>query len=239
MEPDALPAGVFGVDGLLGYPLDAEVPTGPAAEAVADPSAAAEESFVAFYRDARDRVARALALTLGDGALGAEAADEALARSFQRWARIGAYDDPAGWVYRVGLNWATSVLSRRRRQPAPHAERGAADVGPVAEPSVRAALAERDVRQRAVLVCRFYLGLSEQETAAARGTRPGTVKSRQSRGLESPDGRSWRAAGGISGSWAAAAGQVGGAATVVAQSETRGAEGPGRFRQVALVGTPS
>lgn len=185
MEPDGLPAGVLGVDGLLGFPLDTESPvTGPAAEAVADPSAAAEESFVAFYRDARDRVARALALTLGDGALGAEAADEAMARAFQRWARIGAYADPAGWVYRVGLNWATSVLSRRRRQPAPPTERAAPDVGPVAEPTVRAALAELDVRQRAVLVCRFYLGLSEQETAAALGTRPGTVKSRQSRGLE-------------------------------------------------------
>jgi RNA polymerase sigma factor (sigma-70 family) len=185
MEPDAVAAGVLGVDGLLGYPLDTEAPAaGPTAEAAVDPSAAAEESFVAFYREARDRVARALALTLGDGALGAEAADEAMARAFQRWSRIGGYDDPAGWVYRVGLNWATSVLTRRRRQPAPHAERAAADLGPVAEPAVRAALAELDVRQRAVLVCRFYLGLSEQETATALGTRPGTVKSRQSRGLE-------------------------------------------------------
>jgi hypothetical protein len=59
MEPDGLPAGVLGVDGLLGFPLDTESPvTGPAGEAVADPSAAAEESFVAFYREARDRVAR-------------------------------------------------------------------------------------------------------------------------------------------------------------------------------------
>jgi RNA polymerase sigma-70 factor (ECF subfamily) len=39
------------------------------------------------------------------------------------------------------------------------------------------------VRQRSVVVCRFYLGMSEAETAAALGTRPGTVKSRLHRAL--------------------------------------------------------
>lgn len=177
------------MDGLLGYRVDTEPPAGASTAAepelvAADAVAGAEEAFVSFYRASRDRVARALALTLGDGALGAEAADEAMARAYQRWARIGAYADPAGWVYRVGLNWASSVLRRGRRAPSPLAERDQADVGPVGEPAVHAALAELDVRQRAVLVCRFYLGLSEQETADALGTRPGTVKSRQSRALE-------------------------------------------------------
>lgn len=187
MEPEPLPGGVLGVDGLLRYPVETDpplaVPPGGSV-VVPDTVAGAEEAFVAFYRASRDRVARALALTLADGALGAEAADEAMARAFQRWARVGAYDDPAGWVYRVGLNWASSVLRRRRRAPSPPADRDQTDVGPVGEPAVRAALAELDVRHRAVLVCRFYLGLSEQETAAALGTRPGTVKSRQSRALE-------------------------------------------------------
>ena len=44
-----------------------------------------------------------------------------------------------------------------------------------------AALPERD---RAVLTLRFLLDLSERETAAALGCRPGTVKSRTSRALE-------------------------------------------------------
>jgi hypothetical protein len=51
-------------------------------------------------------------------------------------------------------------------------------------------------------------------TTADKPGRPSMVV------LESPDGRSWRAAEGISGSWAAAAGRVGGVATVVAQGET-------------------
>ena len=188
MEPEPLTRGVLGVDGVLGYPLETEpaVPDavgGGEVVAAAPAEVASEESFVAFYGGARDRVARALALTLGDGPLGAEAADEAMARAYQRWGRVGAFDDPAGWVYRVGLNWATSVLHRRRRAPSPLAERGPSDVAAVPEPTVRAALAELDVRQRAVIVCRYYLGLSEQETAAALGTRPGTVKSRLHRGL--------------------------------------------------------
>ena len=190
MEPEPPVVGVRGVDG-VGFSIDTDMaPTpspAPASGAgdlleVVTAGPDATEAFVAFYEAKRDLVARALGLTLGDGHLGAEAADEAMARAFQRWPRVGTFDDPAGWVYRVGLNWATSVLRRRLRAPRPPIDRGPADVA-VAEPTVHAALAALDARQRAVIVCRFYLGLSERETASALGTRPGTVKSRLHRGL--------------------------------------------------------
>jgi RNA polymerase sigma-70 factor (ECF subfamily) len=42
-------------------------------------------------------------------------------------------------------------------------------------------LGERD---RSVIACRYFLDLSEQETASVLGWRPGTVKSRCSRALE-------------------------------------------------------
>lgn len=173
MEPEPPPVGVGEVDGILSYPAVAE------AELTTEPLV-----FVEFYAQARDRLARALALTLNDGDLAAEAVDEAMARAYQRWDRVGSFDDPAGWVYRVAMNWATSVLRRRTRAPRLPAERPAGDLGPVAEPSVRVALAELDVRQRGVVVCRYYLGLSEAETAAALGIRPGTVKSRLHRALQ-------------------------------------------------------
>ena len=144
-----------------------------------DPDAA----FVAFYREHRDRIARALALTLRDGHLAAEAVDEAMARAYQRWTRVVTFADPSAWVYRVALNWSTSVLRRRSRSPRTPASRGPDDLGPIPEPTLAAALADLDANQRAVIVCRFYLGLSEAETAAALRTRPGTVKSRLHRGL--------------------------------------------------------
>jgi RNA polymerase sigma factor (sigma-70 family) len=139
---------------------------------------AAAPSFATFHASSRSRLARALAVTLGDEHLGAEAADEAMARAFQRWAKVGGYDNPAGWTYRVGLNWALSSLRRRRRAPRPLHEPSVADPTPMIEPDVLLALAELHVNQRAVVVCRYLLGLSEAQTAAALGTPPGTVKSR-------------------------------------------------------------
>jgi RNA polymerase sigma-70 factor (ECF subfamily) len=154
-------------------------------EAVASETVVSGDAFPTFYRRERPQVVRALALTLGDADLAAEATDEAMARAFQRWAKIGAYENPGGWVYRVGLNWATSVRRRMGR----HAHRAGelvvhqAPAGEPSEPTVVAALKELDVDQRAVIVCRFYLGLSEAETATTLGIRPGTAKSRLHRGL--------------------------------------------------------
>ncbi|MEY2426104.1 MAG: hypothetical protein QOI61_1676 [Actinomycetota bacterium] len=149
-----------------------------------DPSfVAVSADFDEFYRSRRDRVARALALTLGDAHLGAEAADEAMTRAYQRWTRVGAYDDPGAWAYRVGLNWATSVLRRRNRAPEPLFEATRSEMDHIGEPTVVAALAALPVKQRAVVICRFYLGLTEAETAAALHVRPGTVKSRLHRAL--------------------------------------------------------
>lgn len=47
-----------------------------------------------------------------------------------------------------------------------------------------AALGHLREEERLVIACRYFLDLSEAETAAALGIRPGTVKSRLSRALE-------------------------------------------------------
>jgi RNA polymerase sigma factor (sigma-70 family) len=153
--------------------------------AEAAPVAARVEPFEVFYRAQADRVYRALALTLGHDDLAREATDEAMTRAYARWARIGSLDNPPAWVYRVGLNWATSVWRKTRRERAHRDE----DRHPsTAEPDP-AALAARDALralprgQRAVVVCRIVLELSTAETAAVLGTTEGTVKSRLARGL--------------------------------------------------------
>lgn len=165
------------MESTLAYPLQVDAP------GAVDTPDAMSLPFGSFYESRRDRVARALALTLGDPDLAAEAADEAMVRAYQRWDRIGAYDDPGAWVYRVGLNWATSVLRRRRLAPRIPVDRGTTELGPVDEPDLAVALLELPVHQRAVVVCRFYLGLSEHETASVLHIRPGTAKSRLYRAL--------------------------------------------------------
>jgi RNA polymerase sigma factor (sigma-70 family) len=143
----------------------------------------ASVDFTAFYRRTRDEVARALALTLRDNTLAADAADEAMARAYQRWATVSQLDNPAGWTYRTGLNWSRSFLRRqaRRPRPSPSASTGAEPA--MVEPAIAAAIARLSVDQRAVIVCRFYLDWSEAQTAEALAIRPGTVKSRLARAL--------------------------------------------------------
>ncbi|MEO0494402.1 MAG: sigma-70 family RNA polymerase sigma factor [Actinomycetota bacterium] len=141
--------------------------------------------FASFFADHQRSIASALALTLRDDLLASDATAEAMARAFQRWDDVGRYANPAGWVYRVGLNWARS---RRRkwmrevfRSESPDRE---APPAPEVDPTLDRALAALPVEQRAVVVCRYLLDWSEFQTAEALQIAPGTVKSRLSRGLD-------------------------------------------------------
>ena len=127
----------------------------------------------------------ALSWSLGGYDLGREAADEAFARAFERWSSVGAMDNPAGWVYRVGLNWGRRRLWRGNR------ERELLSLLPTAEvrhlryqdPDLAAALAELSIKIRSVVVLRLLLDFSERDTAEALNVSAGTVKSRLHRGL--------------------------------------------------------
>ncbi|MEO1063880.1 MAG: sigma factor-like helix-turn-helix DNA-binding protein [Actinomycetota bacterium] len=132
--------------------------------------------FADFYRTSYEPVAKALAYALGDVELGSEAADEAMARAYARWSKVVHYDNPAGWVYRVGLNWARSVHRRLARR-LPFVDRDVVEP-PCSDPEVVAALRRLDARHRDVVVCRLLLDWSVEETAEALDLAPGTVKSR-------------------------------------------------------------
>jgi RNA polymerase sigma-70 factor (ECF subfamily) len=142
------------------------------------------EPFEEFYRGQGDGVYRALAVALGDADLAREAADEAMLRAYARWSSVGAMDNPGGWVFRVGLNWATSWWRRTRRErPLPVEERHPQVAGPDADTDAVTALAALPLAQRAVVVCRVLLELSTAETATVLGIAEGTVKSRLARAL--------------------------------------------------------
>ncbi|MDH4276763.1 MAG: sigma-70 family RNA polymerase sigma factor [Acidimicrobiia bacterium] len=141
--------------------------------------------FGPFYQEHRQRVGAALAFTLGDHQLGYEAADEAMARAYQRWSAVQTYANPSGWVYRTGLNWARSWLRRHRRsrpkdRMLARSEHGD---GPQSDTDLAAALAKLSDEHRSVVVLRFFCDWSVADTAAALDVAPGTVKSRLARAL--------------------------------------------------------
>jgi len=141
--------------------------------------------FTAFCNAHGTQLARALALALNNRELGRDAANEALARAWERWNQVSTHENPAGWVYRVGLNWGRSRLRRRRRELLTVLVPDRSTPPPNVDDSVTVALAKLSADHRAIIVGRFYLDWSEAELAAAFDVPPGTVKSRLSRALAS------------------------------------------------------
>lgn len=124
----------------------------------------------------------------GSRASAEDVVQEVLMRANARWRRIGQLDNPEAYVRRMVVN---EYISTRRRwgRMVP-----TADVDPghrVPDPAT--AQADRDAlqaelrrlppRQRAVLVLRYYLGLSDQEIADELGCTAGTVRGYASRAL--------------------------------------------------------
>lgn len=140
-------------------------------------------SFEAFYRQNRQHLFRALALTLGDRDLAADAADEAMARAYQHWRSVQAYDNQAGWAYRVGLNWARSRLRKRKREILADKMPEATTEIYFTDPDLDRAVKALPVDSRAVVVLRHYMDWSTDEVARALQIRPGTVKSRLHRAM--------------------------------------------------------
>ena len=136
-----------------------------------------EEAFDGLYRIAY-RVAFRL---LGSRPAAEDIAQEALARAYVRWHRMGDYAE--AWVARVSANLALDSLRRGRPRLDP-AERTAALDDPVADRiDLQRALRALPKRQRQVVVLRYLADLPEEAVAAALGCSAGTVKQHASCGL--------------------------------------------------------
>lgn len=149
---------------------------GPAVPPVAAPDAtAAFEDLFAAERVAMTRLAY---LLVGSEAVAEEVVQDAFAQVFERWARL---DRPGGYLRTCVVHGAHQA-SRRRRS----------ELRVVHEPHDPVVLGARELldalgrlrpRWRAVVVLRFYGGMTQDEIAAALGMRPGTVKSALHRAL--------------------------------------------------------
>ena len=124
----------------------------------------------------------------GERGLAEDVVQEVLLRAHQRWRKIGALDAPEHYVRRMIIN---EYLSWRRRwsrivpqanPPEPDVVRDHADTHTERE-ALRAELDKLPRRQRAVLVLRYYAGLSDSEIAEVLGCTAGTVRGYASRAL--------------------------------------------------------
>jgi len=91
--------------------------------------------------------------------------------------------DPGAYLRRSVVNLSTNVHRRSARERRHLATVTEAIVEPGEIDETWQLVRGLPPRQRAVLVLRFYLDLSEAETARVLGCRPGTVKSSTARAL--------------------------------------------------------
>ena len=141
-----------------------------------------EDDFSEFVRAQHARLFRTVYLLTGDYHQAEDVVQATFMRLYQRWGRISAMRDPGTYARKVAVN---QVWPRRRRRssgevPAFKLVEGALP-GPADDVSDHAALWSAvltlPVRQRAVIVLRFYEDLTEAQTAEILGMALGTVKS--------------------------------------------------------------
>jgi RNA polymerase sigma-70 factor (sigma-E family) len=139
--------------------------------------------FVTRWSPALLRVAFLLTSDRGDAE---DLLQTALLKTARHWGRLSDHEAAYPYVRRVLVTTHTSWRRRRRVHEvlldqfpdSPAAEPAAIEAGQALQ-----ALEQLPPRMRAVVVLRWYEGLSEAETAEALGCSVGSVKSQASRGL--------------------------------------------------------
>ncbi len=124
----------------------------------------------------------------GDQALAEDLAQTALIKAYASWPRVRRADNPDAYVRRIVINTNRSRLRPRRFSehltPALPDHSTPDQTGQQDEHSALiAALMTLPDRQRAVVVMRYWLDLTEAQVAATLGCSAGTVKSQASRAL--------------------------------------------------------
>jgi RNA polymerase sigma-70 factor (sigma-E family) len=147
-----------------------------------------EAAFREFVASCGSRLFRTAFLLTGDRGHAEDLVQLALERTARRWS--GLAGSPEAFARKVLLHAATDRWRRRRARVEEVFddvyERSIADDGDqlLLRRDLVAALQQLPSRQRAALVLRYFLDLSEREAARELGVSVGTVKSAVSRALE-------------------------------------------------------
>ena len=143
-----------------------------------------------LYRLYADDAVRLAYLITGDRALAEDLVQDAFVRLAGRLLHLRGTGGFEAYLRRTVVNLANSHF-RRRKVERRYQEREASMLGPTRQDrdvptreAARTALLALPMRQRTAIVLRFYVDLSEAQTADVMGCRRGTVKALVSQGLD-------------------------------------------------------
>ena len=151
-------------------------------------STGADEEFREFMRGRWPAMVRLAYGLTGDLGHAEDITQAAFARAYAAWGRVIKAGDPEAYLRRIVIN---ENRRRFRKQRVAEVLLGVPPDSSVPDTAVESderaallpALRQLPPRQRAVVVLRFWLDMSEADTAAALGCSVGTVKSQASRAL--------------------------------------------------------
>jgi RNA polymerase sigma-70 factor (sigma-E family) len=146
------------------------------------------EDFATFVNQNGPRLLRFGILLCGHRSDAEDLLQDALIRAYPRWRRIRE-QQPEAYIRKAMINRLTShrrsPWSRRRVMELPDAVVPVDEVGRADDRDfLLAALRSLPPKMRAVIVLRYWIGFSEQETALELDCSVGSVKSQSSRGIK-------------------------------------------------------
>jgi RNA polymerase sigma-70 factor (sigma-E family) len=148
-----------------------------------------DEHFALFFQAHSESLRRFGAFLTGDSEVGADLAQEAMARVYRKWGGIRS-GDPNAYARRIVVNLVRgshrrSLVARRHKQHEASIDLQPSRSGEVDDwLELSAALRQLPVARRATVVLRFYEDMSEQQIADTLDRPVGTVKSDLHRGLK-------------------------------------------------------
>jgi RNA polymerase sigma-70 factor (sigma-E family) len=146
-----------------------------------------DEEFSLFVAERWPTLIRAARLIGCSPSEAEDVVQSALVKCYVSWSRVRRADDRDAYAYRVLLNTHRSARRRMSSRETPADLTQAVHDAPAdaaeLSTSVERALARLTPQARQVVVLRYYVDLSERQTADALGIPAGTVKSRLARAL--------------------------------------------------------
>ena len=134
--------------------------------------------FEEFFLRERARLLGSMVLVVASVHDAEEIVQEAFVRLWERWDRVGAMEDPTGYLYRTAFNVQRSAYRRAVRAARRTLARGA-EPDPfttvAGREDIARALEAMTPRERAAVILTELHGYTADEAASLMGIRPGTV----------------------------------------------------------------